>query len=109
MAANYNFPQIKQSNTFKQRNINVIVDGAPLNLTGATVCMQIREKSTTALIFSFPITITDAVNGVLTIAKFPVLMHPKTYEYDLKITLSNGDVLTYIQGYFPVLSIISKC
>lgn len=109
MAAIYNFPDIKQTNTFKERTITVIVDGSPLDLTGATVCMQVRERSTTQVVFEFPITITDAPNGVLTIAPFNVVMHPKTYEYDLRITLSDGTILTYIQGNFPVLTVISRC
>jgi len=109
MAAIYNFPSIIKGNTFKARKISVIVNTAPLDLTGATICMQIKASASSTTIHDFAHSISNPSLGEITLNKWTVGINEGTYSYDLKITLANGDSLTYIYGSFTVKQNISEC
>jgi len=109
MAATYNFPSIIKGNTFKARKIRVVVNGAPLDLTGATICMQLKASARSTIVHDFTHSISNAVLGEITLNKWTVGISDGSYNYDLKITLANGDALTYIKGIFTVEKNTSEC
>ena len=109
MAAIYNFPSIIKGNTFKARKISVIVNTAPLDLTGANICMQLKASARSTVVHDFTHSISNPLLGEITLNKWTVVINEGTYNYDLKITLANGDSLTYIYGSFTVKQNISEC
>lgn len=108
MAANYNFPDIIKGDTFRARTVTIVSDSLPLDLTGATPFMQIKSSVNSKAIHTFNITITDPANGVIVIDNWDVDIESFNYLYDLKITLNNGQTLTYMSGKFPVKPSISN-
>ena len=109
MAAIYNFPSIIKGNTFKARKISVIVNTAPLDLTGANICMQLKASARSTVVHNFDYSISNPLLGEITLDKWTVDIYEGTYNYDLNITLSNGESLTYMYGSFTVKQNISEC
>ena len=79
-------------------------NGDPLDFTGVTFKMQIRDSTTNALLqellqgTAMTVTLPNTVvfDVVITIAA-------GTYDYDLQGTYSNLDVITFLGGKFEVL------
>jgi len=108
MAAIYNFPEIKETNTFRQRTIQIIKNNVPLDITGGTVLMQLRKQTNSTVLHVFETSITNGLNGELTLMAWNVDLPPGEYQYDLRITDFSGTILTYIKGVMRVTSAISK-
>lgn len=109
----YNFPDHVSGDTFKERGFRIYLDGAPLDLTGSSIKMELRRSagSTPAL------TLSTTDNSIrLDGSKIERFYIPKqkltapagVYMYDIQITLSNGDVFTYLSGTFPFLQDITQ-
>jgi len=85
-------------------------NGAPINLTGATAKMQVRDtKGGTKLAFTLTtpaggITI-DGPNGKLTIKMTPTqtnkLFYPKS-SYDIMVTDSNTNKIKILEGFLTL-------
>ena len=109
MAGQKNF-EVDQNTTFTFIVDYKDSDGNPINLTGATAKLQVRDtKGGTKLAFTLTspssgITI-DAANGKLTIRMTPTqtskLFYPKS-SYDLMITDSNSIKTKIIEGFLTL-------
>lgn len=104
----FNFEPILRTTTFLPYQLTIIDSGAPLNLTNATICMQMKRQANSAVVFEFPITIIDALNGVIRIEEFDANFPAYIYQYDLKIT-TNGQTFPYMKGTFTVVQNTSEC
>jgi hypothetical protein len=113
MAEVYNFPPITKGNTFTERKIWLYDDDAgtfPTVLTGATICMQLKYSDTNGVAaHEFAYTITDAVNGEITLTEWEVDLKPYAYVYDMLVTFADGDKKTFLKGSFKVTQNISEC
>jgi len=83
-------------------------DGVGIDLTGATVAIKFRQSCKTGVevaekTTAAGVTLTDAVNGVVTLDKFVIDWEIGTYYWDVQITAADGDVNTYIQGTLNVI------
>lgn len=103
-----------KNDTFESVNFN-IADGVgdPIDLTGISAHIQFRFRCKTGAVvkditIGSGITLTDAVNGVLTIDEFtPITFEPDNYFYDVEITFTSGKIKTYVFGTFEVLQDIT--
>lgn len=112
-AFEYNFPNHINGDTFNGIQFEVKVNNTAINLTGATIAMQLRESIVGVNPIDFSttnskITIVDAVNGKFKINK-QIVQAPicKTYLYDIQITLQNSDNYTYIKGSWNIVADIT--
>lgn len=108
MPAKYDFPEIIKGDTFRARTVTIVADSFPLDLTGALVTMKLKGSINSKAVHTFDITLTDPTIGIITIGNWDVDVEPFNYLYDLKITLNNGQSLTYLNGKFPVKTSISN-
>lgn len=103
----YNFPDHIKGDTFEGLNFTINVNGNPLDLTGAEIAMQLRNSNSQNSIAdfnttNFKIIITDAVAGKFRLIKQIINILARTYNYDIEITMQNGDVFTYIKGTWTI-------
>jgi L-asparaginase/Glu-tRNA(Gln) amidotransferase subunit D len=109
-----NFTHIK-GDTFDEVNFEIKKDNVAINLTGATIKMQLRKNATDvspALSLtsasSAGITITAATLGKFKINQQIINIEVANYQYDIEITLSSGVVKTYISGGFNITQEITR-
>jgi hypothetical protein len=111
MAYEYNFPDHIKGDTFNGVQFEVLVNTIALNLTGASIKMQMRYTPTSVSVKEFNttsgITITDATAGKFKINKQIIDIAFKKYFYDIEITLQTGEVYTYIKGTWNILADIT--
>ena len=106
----YNFPTIVKGDTFDGILFTIIVNGSPLDLTDAHILMSLKLTSTGAVTQHFSsdngdgITISSPVtDGKFVIDAQTISFAAATYRYNIKITLSNGIVKTYVGGSWKIL------
>lgn len=110
---NYDFPDHIKGDSFSGQRFTILVNGVPLNLTNATIKMDLRGQAnlaTYALRFMTSdntIQIVDAANGVFEVRPRIIDIAPKTYFYDIEITLQDGTVKTYISGTWNIVQDIT--
>lgn len=102
MAANYDFPPIYNGDTFKERKLIISKNGEPTDLTDAIISFKISTKSD-RFVKDIPTTITDPLNGEITLTAWDIDIDDYKYNYQLKITINNS-TLTYLTGSFTVLN-----
>jgi len=111
MLNNYNFPDHIKGDTFIGTQFTVVVNEVPLDLTGASIKMILRKSAkapaSLTLEIGSGITVADAPGGVFNINEQIIDIPAFKYLYDIEITLSNGDVKTYIGGTFQILQDIT--
>jgi hypothetical protein len=109
MAGQKNF-EVDQNATFSFIVEYKDNNGAPINLTGATAKMQVRDtKGGSKLAFSLTSPnggiIIDPINGKLTIKITPTqtnkLFYPKS-SYDIMITDSNANKIKLLEGFMTL-------
>jgi hypothetical protein len=113
-AETYNFKNHMIGNTFKGAQIEVLVDGAALDLTGAKIKMQLKleKKAGAAAIKTFDT--EDGSIEILTgnkkfkIPKQIVDVPARNYYYDIEITTADLDVFTYIEGRWNMKQVITN-
>lgn len=94
--------------------IEVLINGLALDLTGASVLMQLKKvagSDTVAKEFSTDnalITITDATAGKIAIESCIIDILPFNYVYDIEVTLASGRVLTVLEGTWEITSDVSR-
>ena len=114
MIGKKNIENVLRGDTFYQYPFQIVIDGTPLNLTGAVIKMDIKKDvhSNPALsltsVGSNGISITNAINGQFSIEEQIFTIPAFSYQYDIQITLSNGKVKTYIGGIFQVVDTITQ-
>jgi hypothetical protein len=109
-----NFTHTK-GDTFNQVAFEVKKNGTAINLTGATIKMQLRKlyTDTTAALSltsasSAGITITNASAGQFKINEQIIDIEVFNYVYDIQFTLSSGEVKTYVKGGFNVTPEVTR-
>lgn len=98
----------KRGDTFYQTPINIQVNSVDLDLTGATILMQLRKEAGGVVMFTPALTITDALGGDFQIDEQIINIPACTYQYDIQITLSDDTVVTWISGLFIINDDISR-
>ena len=108
------FTHIK-GDTFDEVAFQLKINDAAVNLTGATIKMQLRKNYTdtsAALsltsVSSAGITITDAETGQFKINSQIIDIEVYNYVYDIQITLASGVVKTYVQGGFNITNEVTR-
>ena len=99
--------EVYNNDTYNGCLVEVIVNTVPLNLTGASIKMQVRKIRENAPVIEIDtdagITITDAANGKFQIDEQVFTVEtPGTFLYDIEITLLDGTVKTYVKGNFVI-------
>ena len=101
------FTHIK-GDTFEAVNFAVIKNAVAVNLTGATIKMQLKKECggipflSLTTVASNGLTITNATGGLFKINKQIINISEYNYLYDIEITFSNGDVKTWVEGIFTI-------
>jgi hypothetical protein len=104
----------KRGDTFDEVLFELKKDGVAINLTGATIHMQLRKAAGGPVFLnlistaSAGITITDAVAGKFKINTTIINLEANVYLYDIEITFSTGEVRTWVSGQFTVLNDITR-
>lgn len=109
-----NFTHTK-GDTFNEVAFEVKKNGTAINLTGATIRMQLRkEYSDVSAVLSFTsvgsagITITTAASGLFKINAQIIDIEVYNYVYDIQFTLASGEVKTYVKGGFNVTPEVTR-
>lgn len=102
----YNFPTHTNNDTFNGIEFEVLLNTVAVDLTGATIKMQLKDSSGKS-VAEFSTTnskleITDAVAGKFAFKKQIIAVSPFRYNYDIQITFSNGDKKTWIKGEWTI-------
>jgi hypothetical protein len=98
----YNFKDHIKGDTWKNPpSFQIIKNGTPINLTGATIVFRLIDGSLT-LTSTDGITITDPTLGKFAFNKRIINIPARVYFYDIQITLSNGDITTYLAGTWEI-------
>lgn len=90
------------------------VNGDPIDLSGASILMQIKEKtgdltSLVELSTNDLISIGGTDNNVVTILSWVDVPYSRVpLVYDMQFTLSNGRVVTYLTGKITVVIDVSR-
>lgn len=111
---NLKFTHVK-GDTFNMVTFQVKVNTVAVNLTGATIRMQLRKKpdDITAVlsltsVASAGITITSPTTGTFKINEQVINIEVGTYSYDIEIAYASGIVKTYIAGIFTITPEITR-
>ena len=109
-----NFTHTK-GDTFNEVAFEVKKNGTALNLTGATIKMQLRKEysdvsPTLALtsVSNAGLTITNATSGHFKINEQIINIEVFNYVYDIQFTLASGEVKTYVKGGFNVTPEVTR-
>ena len=98
--------EVYNNDTYNGCEFEVIVNDVPLDLTGASIRMQVRKTRSQAPVISIELasglTIVNAIAGEFQIDKQVFSAPPTTYIYDIEITLADGTIKSYIKGNFKV-------
>lgn len=104
----YNFSAHKTGTTFPGVPFQILVNGAALILTSATIKMSLKLKKTAETsVKDFSTTsgeleITDAASGKFRFKEQIIDVAAATYFYDILITLSDGRKKAYIEGSWQI-------
>jgi hypothetical protein len=103
----YNFTHIK-GDTFEAVNFALLKNNVVINLTGATIRMQLRTECGGLIALSLTsvasagITITNAAGGLFRINQQIINIASGNYLYDLEILFADGTVKTWLSGEFLI-------
>lgn len=106
----------KKGDTFDQVEFQVKINAIVVNLTGATIRMQLRktyDDSVAALsltsVSSAGITITNAAEGRFKINTQIIDIPVYNYVYDIQITLADGTVKSsWVYGGFNITNEVTR-
>lgn len=102
------FTHIK-GDTFDEVAFSIAINGVPVDLTGATIKMQLKKNDNLLIPIlsltsagSAGITITSPTGGLFKINSQIIDIEAFNYVYDIQFTLASGVVKTYISGNFII-------
>ena len=104
----------KRGDTFDEVLFELKKDNVAINLTGATIRMQLRKAPggpvflNLTSVSSAGLTITDATAGKFKINTTIINLEANVYLYDIEITFSSGEVRTWVSGQFTILNDITR-
>ena len=117
----YQFPDHKKGDTFGEVSFTITSKSpttlvvAPIDLTGALVRIQFKKDKRSQCpalelnsLAGGGITITTPLEGKFRIDKRVIDIEAGTYEYDVEITLANGEVHTYVEGTLTILQDVTR-
>lgn len=113
MAYTYNFPKHRRGDTWDGINsIGISVNSASVNLSNATITMELRSDYDAPVTFSLSTT-TSTIFILPSLSAFtipPVLINipPAIYLYDIQIIYPSGIVKTYMEGKWEIYFDITK-
>jgi hypothetical protein len=85
----------KQGDTGPEVTFQILQDGIPANLTGATVVLIAKAPGATAVKFTSTLTAVNAGSGIYRYSPSATdFITMGEYDYELEITLSNGKKFT---------------
>lgn len=102
-----NFSHIK-GDTFDEVAFSIKINNIALDLTGATIKMQLKKSSDSPASLSLTsvssagITITSPSAGLFKINEQIIDIEVFNYAYDIQLTLASGVVKTYVSGTFNI-------
>jgi len=102
-----NFSHIK-GDTFDEVAFSIKINNIALDLTGATIKMQLKKSSDSpaslslSSVSSAGITITSPSAGLFKINEQIIDIEVFNYAYDIQLTLASGVVKTYVSGTFNI-------
>ncbi|PKN93026.1 MAG: hypothetical protein CVU44_11380 [Chloroflexi bacterium HGW-Chloroflexi-6] len=105
----YNFPDHLRGDTFDAIIFEVLVNSVALNLTGATVRIDLRKNG--ELYYRLKnnpgtgegsITVTDAAAGKFRVDEQIIDIPGNVYSHDIEITLASGRKKTYAGGSWTI-------
>jgi hypothetical protein len=89
--------------------VEILLNGEPLDLTGASFRMQARRSATAPdVAFFFEPVATEPAEGKFAVPGAIIEAPAGAYVYDVEITLSSGRVLTPISGSFTITPDVSR-
>lgn len=106
---NYTIPTHRRGDTWDGiSSLTLGISATSLNLTGATIKMQLREypNAPVVLVFSTEDNTIEIINptaGTIRIPKKVIDINPSDYMYDIEAVLSNGDVKTTVEGKWKII------
>ena len=103
---------IYNNDTYSGVVFQIIVNGSPPSLVGASIKMEIRKHRDDEPIITLTngngITITDAINCKFQIDEQIFSGDPGSYIYDIQITFASGKIKTYIKGDFIITGDVTQ-
>lgn len=101
--------------TWRGLAMTITLNGTPLNLTGATVLMQMRKLAASAdKLYEWKsdgtdpqIEITDAIAGKVTVKKRTIVGFGSLV-FDIQVTTADGVVRTVASGTLPITQDVSR-
>jgi hypothetical protein len=107
MSSQYSF-QHKSGDTWDGLTVRLVRNDSPVDLSGATIRMQVRRTRCMPPILDIStasgITVTDAANGEFRIN--PTIITANTFgphDYDIEITFTDGTVRTWVSGVIDIV------
>ena len=104
----YAIPSVVKGDTFEGVTFSITVNGTVLDLTNASIKMDLRLIPTGILAKRFILgsgltIVTPPTNGTFTIDKQVIDLPANTYDYDIEITSADGSINTWITGTWQIL------
>lgn len=106
MRQRYDLQNVYKGDTFDGVILELLLDGDPMDLTGATISMKVRAQSPTGTLvdtLTLANTRLTLLANILTIVPFLVTYAAGKYYYDIEIVFSDGRVKSYIGGDWTIL------
>lgn len=98
-----------KGDTWNGAIFEILENGTPLDLTGATFLCQIKKHATDSdSVLELSPQVTDGAAGKLEIAALVIDIPARQYVFDIQITLASGRILTPISGTFTILQDVSR-
>jgi hypothetical protein len=105
--ASYNLPDVYQGDSTTTISFEFLLNDVPIDLTGATVLFNFRHKKEDygfkAGTYNGKVVYTDASLGKFNLLPYRVRGPWGVYDFDVKITYTDGTIYTYIIGTQTVL------
>lgn len=102
---------VKRKTTYLGDKFRIHVNGAPLDLTGASILVQFRKAPLKTVFLELRIgsgiTVTDAPNGAFQFDTQVFDLAAGQYGYDVEITLASGKIVNYLYGSLFVQDVFS--
>lgn len=99
--------------TWRGLSLSLSINSAPMDLTGASIKMQMR-KNPAAAAFEYSwstadgsITIDNPLSGAFTINK-RVISGKDTLHFDIQVTDALGDIRTMVSGTLPITQDVTR-
>lgn len=109
--------EVTRGDTWNGIATTIVRNGVPLDLTNATIKMQLRKSAgecNYSLEFSSlsttenVISIVEPLSGRFTVEPQVINITPRTYVYDCEIKLADQTIITVLRGEFSITQDITR-